>query len=64
MLEHATRLMARQLDHAAAELLREHLLARGIQVLLGNSVKSWCSASGRHPWRAAAPGRRDRLRHA
>lgn len=40
VLEHATRLMARQLDEDAAELLREHLLAQGIPILLGNAVKT------------------------
>ncbi|MCO6412718.1 MAG: NAD(P)/FAD-dependent oxidoreductase [Thiogranum sp.] len=40
VLEHATRLMARQLDDDAAELLREHLLAQGIHILLGNSIKT------------------------
>jgi len=39
VIEHAGRLMAQQLDDEAAELLREHLLALGIQVTLGDSVK-------------------------
>lgn len=39
VIEHARRLMAQQLDDEAAELLRERLLALGIQVALGDSVK-------------------------
>ena len=39
VIEHATRLMAQQLDEEAAELLREHMLALGIQVSLGDSVR-------------------------
>ena len=39
VIEHANRLMAQQLDEEAAELLREHILALGIQVSLGDSVR-------------------------
>ncbi len=39
VVEHASRLMARQLDDEAAELLREQLLALGMRISLGDSVK-------------------------
>jgi nitrite reductase (NADH) large subunit len=39
IIEHAGRLMARQLDDEAGQLLREHMLSQGIQVVLGDSVK-------------------------
>ena len=39
VIEHATRLMAQQMDDKAAELLREHMLMEGIKVVLGDSVK-------------------------
>ena len=39
VIEHATRLMAQQMDDEAAELLREHMLSRDIQIVLGDSVK-------------------------
>jgi NAD(P)H-nitrite reductase large subunit len=39
VIEHAGRLMAQQLDDEGAELLRERILALGIQVTLGDSVK-------------------------
>jgi nitrite reductase (NADH) large subunit len=39
VIEHASRLMAQQLDDEASELLREHMLSQDIQVILGDSVK-------------------------
>jgi nitrite reductase (NADH) large subunit len=39
VIEHATRLMAQQLDDEAADLLRERLLSLGMQVVLADSVK-------------------------
>jgi nitrite reductase (NADH) large subunit len=39
LLQHAPRLMNRQLDDAAAALLRGHVEALGIEVLLGDSVR-------------------------
>ncbi len=39
VVEHASRLMAQQLDQGAAELLHEHLLSLGIQVMLNSSLK-------------------------
>jgi len=40
VIEHASRLMAQQLDDEASDLLNEHLLSQGIRVVLGDSVKS------------------------
>lgn len=39
VIEHASRLMAQQLDDAAADLLREQLMSLGIRVVLGDSVR-------------------------
>ena len=39
VIEHASRLMAQQLDDEAASLLREYMLSKGIQIVLGDSVK-------------------------
>ena len=39
VIEHANRLMARQLDDEAGRLLREHMSSLGIQVVLGDSVR-------------------------
>jgi len=39
VIEHATRLMAQQLDDDAAELLREKMLSLNVQVILGDSIK-------------------------
>jgi nitrite reductase (NADH) large subunit len=39
VVEHASRLMAQQLDDEAGELLNEHLLSQGVRVVLGDSVK-------------------------
>jgi nitrite reductase (NADH) large subunit len=39
VVEHARRLMAQQLNEAAAELLREQVLSLGLQVTLGESVR-------------------------
>jgi nitrite reductase (NADH) large subunit len=39
VVEHENRLMSQQLDLEAAELLRGHILALGIQVSLGDSVR-------------------------
>jgi len=40
IIEHASRLMAQQLDDEAGNLLREHILSKNIQIVLGDSVKS------------------------
>ena len=39
VIEHASRLMNRQLDAQSSELLREHLMALGIRILLQESIK-------------------------
>lgn len=38
VIEHAPRLMARQLDAEAGEMLREHVLSLGLRVILNDSV--------------------------
>lgn len=38
IIEHAPHLMSRQLDESASELLREHVLSLGMQVILANGV--------------------------
>jgi nitrite reductase (NADH) large subunit len=40
LIEHSTRLMSNQLDESAAIILRERIMALGINVILGNGVKS------------------------
>jgi len=40
VVEHSPRLMSRQLDNDAAELLREHVLSLGIKVTLFDGIKS------------------------
>jgi nitrite reductase (NADH) large subunit len=45
IIEHTNRLMGRQLDKAASELLREHILSLGIRVHLSSSVKQICGTS-------------------
>ena len=42
LIEHSNRLMGRQLDKPASELLREHILSLGIRVHLSSSVKQIC----------------------
>ncbi len=39
VIEHTNHLMNRQLDTASAELLREHIMGKGVRVLLQESVK-------------------------
>lgn len=39
IVEHSSRLMSRQLDDDASEMLREYLMLLGIQIMLQNSVK-------------------------
>ncbi len=39
VIEHATRLMNRQLDDGAAERLREHLMSMGMRIVLHDSVR-------------------------
>ncbi len=39
IIEHGSRLMERQLDERAGEMIREHLMALGIKSYLGDSVK-------------------------
>jgi len=39
IIEHNPRLMQNQLDENAAELLREHLLARGMRIILHDAIK-------------------------
>jgi len=39
VIEHATRLMAQQLDDESAELLREQMMAEGVRTVLGDSVR-------------------------
>lgn len=40
LIEHNTHLMFRQLDEPAAEILREHVMLQGIEVLLRDSIKT------------------------
>lgn len=40
IIEHASRLMAQQLDDEAGSLLRKHIMSENIQIVLGDSVKS------------------------
>lgn len=42
IIDHANRLMNQQLDEAASELLREHILSLGIRVHLSSPVKQLC----------------------
>ena len=39
IIEHASRLMAQQLDDESGSLLREHIISQNIQIVLGDSVK-------------------------
>ena len=45
VIEHAPRLMPRQLDDEASALLRRHIGASGIGVLLGEAVRSVCGTA-------------------
>ncbi len=42
IIDHANRLMSQQLDEAASELLREHIMSLGIRVHLSSPVKQLC----------------------
>jgi len=48
VVEHNSRLMQRQLDEQAAELLREHLLDMGMKIYLKTAVKSFEANGSNH----------------
>jgi nitrite reductase (NADH) large subunit len=48
VIEHNARLMQRQLDEAAAELLREHLLQMGLKIHLKTAIKSFEANGSNH----------------
>ncbi|WP_455366155.1 FAD-dependent oxidoreductase [Kaarinaea lacus] len=48
VVEHNARLMQRQLDERAAELLREHLLQMGIKIYLKTAIKSFEANGSNH----------------
>ena len=48
VIEHNARLMQRQLDEQAADLLREHLLQMGIKIYLKTAIKSFEANASNH----------------
>ena len=48
VVEHNARLLLRQLDETAAELLREHLLAQGLRIYLKSTVKKFEANGSNH----------------